>query len=75
MPLLPYTPKNNDEITQRIENAKGPVGPGHHNSHRTANIQAWLQQKEGKGGSKTPPVKGKAAAYVEATKKVVGGKK
>lgn len=30
-------------IAAAIEAAKGPVGPGHHNSHRTSNIEAWVK--------------------------------
>lgn len=33
-----------------IEKAKGPVGKGHHNSHRTAAILKWLRAQESKKG-------------------------
>ena len=29
-----------------IEKRKGPVGEGHHNSHRTAAILKWLRNHE-----------------------------
>lgn len=35
-----------NEIVGRIEARLGPVGKGHHNSHRTAALLKWLQKKE-----------------------------
>ncbi|HWT40076.1 MAG TPA: hypothetical protein VN081_02290 [Dongiaceae bacterium] len=49
--FLDKTKANNSKIVQMIEAKKGPVGPGHHNSHRTAAIMKWLNSKEsGKKG-------------------------
>lgn len=36
----------NSAVVAAIEKRKGPVGPGHHNSHRTAALMKWLQSKE-----------------------------
>jgi len=48
---LPMTKANNPAIIAKIENKLGPVGPGHHNSHRTAALLRWLNSKEsGKKG-------------------------
>lgn len=41
------TPKELDTI-KAIEARKGPVGKGHHNSHRTAALLKWLREHEGK---------------------------
>jgi hypothetical protein len=49
---LPKTPENNKAIVARIENKLGPVGKGHHNSHRTAALMKWLQEKESQKGKK-----------------------
>lgn len=46
---LDKTKANNKQIVAMIEAKKGPVGPGHHNSHRTAAILKWLDAKEKKG--------------------------
>lgn len=35
-------------IIAGIEKRKGPVGKGHHNSHRTTALLAWLKQQEKK---------------------------
>lgn len=80
---LPYTPGNNAAIVARIENAKGPVGPGHHNSHRTNHLMEWLKKKESgqasqpapadKGGKQPPKKLSKAEAYRLALKKKAGG--
>lgn len=43
---LPKTAKNNDAIISRIENKLGPVGKGHHESHRRAALLKWLKSKE-----------------------------
>lgn len=43
---LPKTGKNNAAIIAAIENKLGPVGKGHHNSHRTAALEKWLREKE-----------------------------
>lgn len=48
--FLDKTKANNSRIVDMIEAKKGPVGPGHHNSHRTAAIMKWLSSKE--SGSK-----------------------
>ena len=42
---LPNTAANRGAIIDRIENKLGPVGPGHHNSHRTAHLREWLNKK------------------------------
>jgi hypothetical protein len=39
------TPKEQQTISA-IEKRKGPVGPGHHNSHRTAALLKWLRDHE-----------------------------
>jgi hypothetical protein len=39
------TPKER-AIIAGIEHRLGPVGKGHHNSHRTAALLKWLKQKE-----------------------------
>lgn len=40
-------------IISKIETRLGPVGKGHHNSHRTAALLAWLKAHEkDKKGSK-----------------------
>lgn len=36
-------------IISKIEERKGPVGKGHHNSHRTAALLKWLREQETKG--------------------------
>lgn len=46
---LPKTPANNKAIVARVENKLGAVRPGHHNSHRTAALMAWLDKQESKG--------------------------
>lgn len=43
------TPKEK-AIIGNIEKRLGPVGPGHHNSHRTAALLRWLQTNEKKNG-------------------------
>ena len=43
------TPKE-AAIIGNIEKRLGPVGPGHHNSHRTAALLRWLKQHETKSG-------------------------
>lgn len=59
--FLDKTKANNTAIVAMIEKKKGPVGPGHHNSHRTAALLKWLDSKEaGKksdnnGPGKPPP--------------------
>lgn len=45
---LPKTKANNQRIVELIEAKKGPVGKGHHNSHRTAAIMRWLDKQESK---------------------------
>lgn len=35
-------------IISGIEKRLGPVGPGHHNSHRTAALLKWLREHETK---------------------------
>jgi hypothetical protein len=35
-----------DAIIRRIEAKLGPVGKGHHNSHRTEALMKWLREKE-----------------------------
>lgn len=49
---LPKTPSNNAAIVARIENKLGPVGKGHHNSHRTAALLKWLKAQEANKGKK-----------------------
>lgn len=39
------TPGEKDRIAA-IEKRLGPVGKGHHNSHRTAALLKWLKKKE-----------------------------
>jgi hypothetical protein len=39
------TPSENKTISG-IEKRLGPVGKGHHNSHRTAALLKWLRKKE-----------------------------
>jgi hypothetical protein len=39
------TPREKSVI-DAIEKRKGPVGKGHHNSHRTAAILKWLRAHE-----------------------------
>jgi hypothetical protein len=41
------TPQEKAKIVA-IERRLGPVGKGHHNSHRTAALLKWLQSKEKK---------------------------
>jgi len=72
MPKLPVTAKNNTEIVDRIENKLGPVGKGHHNSHRTAHIVEWLQKQE-KGGKKKTPSKTELTRN-EISRRAAGGK-
>lgn len=43
------TPKEK-AIIGNIEKKLGPVGPGHHNSHRTAALLKWLKSHETKIG-------------------------
>jgi len=49
---LPKKPGNNEAIVAMVEKDKGPVGPGHHNSHRTAAIMSWLEKQEKKSRGK-----------------------
>lgn len=44
------TPRETN-IINKIETRLGPVGKGHHNSHRTAALLKWLRQKEQEGKS------------------------
>jgi hypothetical protein len=39
-------------IIKKIESRQGPVGKGHHNSHRTAALAKWLKEAEAKKKSK-----------------------
>ena len=41
------TPKESQTIG-KIETRLGPVGKGHHNSHRTAALLKWLRDQESK---------------------------
>jgi hypothetical protein len=52
MPEIPKTPKNNNRIVDAIENKLGPVGAGHHESHRRRALMKWLREQEKKGGKK-----------------------
>lgn len=45
-------------IIGNIETRLGPVGKGHHNSHRTAALLDWLKAKE-KSGKTADTTKGK----------------
>lgn len=42
---IPNTPANRGAIVDRIENKLGPVGAGHHESHRREHLMQWLAQK------------------------------
>lgn len=42
---LPDTPGNRAAIVALIEKKKGPVGKGHHESHRRDHLMQWLAQK------------------------------
>lgn len=42
------TPEEKAKI-EAIEKRLGPVGKGHHNTHRTAHLLAWLKKNEKKG--------------------------
>lgn len=42
------TPKE-QAIIGNIEKRLGPVGKGHHNSHRTEALLRWLKKNETKG--------------------------
>ena len=43
------TPEEKARITA-IERRLGPVGKGHHNSHRTAALLKWLRNNDTKKG-------------------------
>lgn len=42
---LANTPANRAEIVGIIESKLGPVGKGHHESHRKEHLMAWLKKK------------------------------
>jgi hypothetical protein len=67
---IPNNGKNDAEIIAAIENKLGPVGAGHHNSHRTANLAAWLKAKRGSSGG-SPVNQARAQAFAKRSK---GGK-
>jgi hypothetical protein len=48
---IPNTKANRSAIIDRIENKLGPVGKGHHESHRRAHLSEWLAQKGKKSKS------------------------